>query len=349
MGEKPQVLIVGAGAMGMVTGYHLSLAGAEVTFLVRASRMASMQRPILLYCYDDTTLREFRTYSATSSLPDLRATRFDYVLITLDGATARSAESTALLKAIGDQMRSTSGKAIIGGVGIGLRAHIRAATELPETQLLNGLLALLSYQVARAQMPLHGPTNAQLLAQAQFAYRHFLRGVGFFVDATLAGPAREFAGMYNRCGVSRCSILSKSAYQILSNMSFPQFAVSEIAGWPPLEVLASQRELWRLNCRAQNEIAALPQHGWVGRIIGLLMSEKMHLRLQRKVERDALPLDYNAFNRFHHGEKVQSQDTEIMQNCLASGQGQGWPMPALQELLSRLKSHRLQNPILPPA
>ena len=40
--EKPGVLIVGAGAMGLVIGYHLSLAGAQITFLVRPQRLAAL-------------------------------------------------------------------------------------------------------------------------------------------------------------------------------------------------------------------------------------------------------------------------------------------------------------------
>ncbi|WP_199821983.1 2-dehydropantoate 2-reductase N-terminal domain-containing protein [Streptomyces sp. XY152] len=41
----PSVCIVGAGSMGVVTGYHLGLAGASVTFLVRPHRQAQSSRP----------------------------------------------------------------------------------------------------------------------------------------------------------------------------------------------------------------------------------------------------------------------------------------------------------------
>ena len=45
MTSDPAVLVVGAGAVGLVMGYHLSLAGAQVTFLVRAGRKQAFQSP----------------------------------------------------------------------------------------------------------------------------------------------------------------------------------------------------------------------------------------------------------------------------------------------------------------
>jgi NADPH-dependent 2,4-dienoyl-CoA reductase/sulfur reductase-like enzyme len=47
--QTPRILIVGAGAMGLVTGYHLQLAGAAVAFLVRPARALEMSRSQVLY------------------------------------------------------------------------------------------------------------------------------------------------------------------------------------------------------------------------------------------------------------------------------------------------------------
>ncbi|WP_035359836.1 2-dehydropantoate 2-reductase N-terminal domain-containing protein [Edaphobacter aggregans] len=51
--QTPQILIVGAGAMGLVVGYHLQLAGAAVDFLVRPARVPEMSRSQVFYSYDD--------------------------------------------------------------------------------------------------------------------------------------------------------------------------------------------------------------------------------------------------------------------------------------------------------
>ena len=51
--KKPSVLIVGAGATGLPIGYHLALAGADITYLVRPGRKAALDSRPPLYCYDD--------------------------------------------------------------------------------------------------------------------------------------------------------------------------------------------------------------------------------------------------------------------------------------------------------
>lgn len=51
------------------------------------------------------------------------------------------------------------------------------------------------------------------------------------------------------------------------------------------------------------------------------------------------PLDYQAFNRFHHGGKVHAQDVSALRDCLADGQRQGRKMTALKTLLDRLDRH----------
>ncbi|KAK2694495.1 hypothetical protein Focb16_v003954 [Fusarium oxysporum f. sp. cubense] len=61
--HNPTVLIVGAGSMGLVTGYHLSLAGAEVTYLVRPKRAGELEQPQFLYWLDKQELHEFKSYS----------------------------------------------------------------------------------------------------------------------------------------------------------------------------------------------------------------------------------------------------------------------------------------------
>jgi ketopantoate reductase len=67
--STPSVCIVGAGSMGVSTGYHLSLAGAAVTFLVRPHRQEQLSRPQVLYSYDDHSLKTFS--GVLSSWPEI--------------------------------------------------------------------------------------------------------------------------------------------------------------------------------------------------------------------------------------------------------------------------------------
>ena len=340
MQNKPAVMIMGAGAMGLITGYHLHLAGAEVTFLVRPGRLAEMQSPQMLYCFNDASLKTFTQYRAVASVAEIDCAAQDYIIVTLDGAVSRGAEASATLRVIGAAIRNSATRLMIGGVGVGLREHYLNTTGLPPQRVLNSVLGLLSYQVARAEMPLIAPTRADVIGNAYMAYVQFPNQVGFAVDNSYPQAAKEFAELYNRCGVSRCTVMNKTVFDLLGNLPFAMFAVSDIAGWPSLDVLAANKELWSLNCKAQAEVMGLKRYGWIGKLMRLVMSEKMHLKLWQKVAKDSLPMDFQAFNRFHHGGKVQPQDIEIMQNCVAIGEREGSAMSALKEVLARLDTHQ---------
>lgn len=341
--SKPSVLIVGAGAMGMVTGYHLQLGGTDITSLVRPGRVEAFHPPKQLYCYDDGTLKTYANYRVIDNVADIGHAP-DFVLSTLDGATARTLESTALLGALGRAMASSPTVFIMGGVGVGLREHVLQATGLPAHRLLNASLSMLAHQVS-AGLPVLPPTDAAKLAQASVAYRHLGKQAAMVIDATYAEPAKAFAALYSRSGVSKAAVIPKTLLSIMTNAAFPMLAASEIAGWPTVDGLVTQhRALWHLCCQAQGEVTRLKQHGWLGRGVAMIMGDGLSARIQRKVEQDAKPLDYQAFNRFHHGGKVALQDLQVMQNCMALGRQQGQPMAALGELLDRLAAYRALQP-----
>ncbi|MEJ8305434.1 hypothetical protein [Saccharibacillus sacchari] len=48
-----------------------------------------------------------------------------------------------------------------------------------------------------------------------------------------------------------------------------------------------------------------------------------------------MPLDLQAFNRFHHGGKVREQDIQSLRESLADGLRAGRRMTALKKLLER--------------
>src|SRR5690606_15423725 len=150
--EKPSVLIVGAGALGIVTGYHLHLAGAEVSFLVRPGRLPALQDPQVLYCYDDHELRHFSDYRAFAFVAEATRQGHDFVIVTLDGATCRGAEATELLRELGGAMQKDRSVAVISGVGV--REYCRDIMRLPEERVVEGTMGLLSYQTDRVTLPL---------------------------------------------------------------------------------------------------------------------------------------------------------------------------------------------------
>ncbi len=335
--DKPAVLIVGAGALGITTGYHLALAGADITFLVRPGRLPALQSPQVLYCYDDRELKEFAAFDAVGSIGDAARKRYDFVLVTMDGATCRGEEASGLLGALGEAIRDTSAVVIVCGIGV--RAYIRELMGLPEGRVIEGTMRILSYQTDRVTLPLHPPTDPDRLARASMAYRHVGGSDGFMLATKPVGPAKMFIDLYNRCQVSRCHTVDARAYTLFTRTAFPTFAVFDMAGWPDAATMSGNTELMSLCCRAIKEIMRLPEHGWPGKLGALLMSQRLLSKMNQRTERNALPVDYQAFNRFHHGGKVREQDIGVMKQCLESGRAQGRSMPALEELIRRYDAH----------
>lgn len=331
------VLIVGAGALGIVTGYHLHLGGAEIGFLVRPGRLPALQDPQVLYCYDDHELKTFGDYQAFGSVSEAMTRSYDFVIVTLDGATCRGAEATELLKALGEAMQKDRSVAVISGVGV--RDYCRDTMGLPDDRVLEGTMALLSYQTDRVTLPLHAPTDPEKLAKASIGYRHGGDNPGFMVAAKPAKPAKAFAELYDRSGVSKCRIVPEKVYAMFTSSIFAIMAMFDLAGWPDAATMAKDEELMSLGSRAMKEIMRLPEHGLMGKIGSLFISPKGLAKNNLKMERDLLPTDYSAFNKFHHGGKVREQDMQSLRASLASGQAQGKSMPALTELLERYEKY----------
>ena len=335
---QKSVLIVGAGSMGLVIGYYLQRGGTKVTFLVRPGKKQQSKAPSVLYCYDDGTLKYLNDYDVEDDVAALADKSFDYAIVTFDHAIAESEEGTALLRALGKILADKETILITGGVGLGLREHFLRTTGLPEERILNGILGLLSHQTT-ADLPINPPTDAKLLKSASMAYRH-LGPTSMFVDSTFPEAAATFAEIYNRNQESTCDIMDKTQFAVLTSSAFPMLAAAEVAGWCPIAELVAQTELWALSCDAQREIAALPEFGPGNDAIVETMTNEAAAGIHVYVEQAAMPLDYQAFNRFHHGGKVSGQDFEIMRKCAVAGQRGGRPMTALSELMRRLEDTR---------
>ena len=342
MMNQASVLIVGAGAVGLVTGYHLSLGGTAVTFFVRPQRRESVLPPQTLYCYDDGQIKTYAGYQVVTSVDEVAACAFDYVILTLDGAACRNDDGVKLLRALGDAIRSTAAVVIFCGVGIGLREHLLTTLGLSDDRLLEGTLGNISHQVS-AKLPVHSPTDPVLISQATMAYRHFSGTTGFTLVTLSKATAQKFAALYDRCGISRCALVNATFYRYYTNAFYCFTFTWDMAGWKDVANFAAQPELVSLCVAAMKDIASLSRFGCIGRLVRLVLSKRMFIKVVRKAERDFLPLDLAGFNRFHHGDKVLAQDIQLMNNCLNEGRAEGKSMAALDELLQKFAAHRAKG------
>lgn len=334
--STPSVCIVGAGSMGVSTGYHLSLAGAAVTFLVRPHRQEQLSRPQVLYSYDDHSLKTFSGYELLTDPAELAGTSFDFLVITLDGAALRAQAGQRLVDEIGRAFRGTKTEVIIGSVGIDLRSWFLERSGLAETQVTSGGLANLVYEVGPAAIPLHPGVDADLLARADYGYRHFSAS-GFYVALNAPQVAHGFAALYDRCGISKCDVFPVEEVRLWV-AHFAPLAAWELLGWPVTADIDPAAETWQLGSEAMREFQRLPMYGQTGLAASERTDAKTILEFHRRMETDAMPLDLAAFYRYHHGGKVNGQDHQLLREALALGEAQGADMPALRALVARLPS-----------
>lgn len=328
------VCIIGAGSMGISVGYLLSLAGAGVTYLVRPHRQQQLARPQVLYSYDDHSLKTYTGYDVLTDPAQLGGTSFDFVLITLDGAALRAEAGQQVVEALGRAFRGTSTAVILGSVGIELRTWFLEQSGLADMQVANSGLTTFVYEVPAVIMPLHPGVKPDLLAQADYAYRH-TSPVGLTVDLSAPQAGHDFAALYNRSGVSQCSIISPDEYNILVAI-FPIVVAWELLQWPATAEIDPADETWQLGVRAMQEFQRLSIFGPAGLAASKQTDAEGVLGFFRQLEQAALPLNMTAFFGYHHGGKVNSQDHAILRDALRRGEEEGAEMPALRALIALL-------------
>lgn len=343
-----KVLIVGAGAMGIVVGKVLQDGGAEIAFLVRPHRLERLSRPQRLYSFDDHTLTSFSGYEVLTDPAGLPRGVYDFVIITLDGIALRSPEGQALVRAIGAAARDTSTKVLIGTIGVNLRPGFLELSGLAEDQVFNGALYILVYQADRVTLPLHPPTNAELLAKADFAHRQ-AAPMGIFIDDSAPEAARRFTELWQASGRSQCMVQSAEGFATHLPAVFPMFVACDIMGWPTWSLLGTDKDLWELTAAATREIQDLSMNGETGQQAQAGTTADSLIQRWRMLEEEPLPADLLEFNRFHHGGKVYQQDVELLKDCVAIGEAEGKPMTALKALIERAKLAHREGPTSGPA
>ena len=333
-----RVLIVGAGAMGLISGHVLALAGAEVTFLVRPHRAEALKRPQILYCYNDNQLKTLKDYRYITDPSKIADTDFEYILVTLDGTALSNEVGQALVKTIGETIRGKQTKVVLASVMLDVRSWFLNTSGLNADQVTAGGFVIHAYQTKMVTLPLHPPADATLLAQADLAYADSL-GPGIMVDDSAPAVAKGFAGLWNASGVSTCAVLPVEEGIPSFLPFFAVFAASELMDWPRFAGI-SKGDYWSKATAAVKEIYGLGVCGVSGQQKAAGTTEAVLEMTFAGMEKALLPLDMQAFNRFHHGGKVNHQDRALLRGCLAMGAAEGKDMPALRDLVDRVEAKR---------
>ncbi|KAF5248257.1 hypothetical protein FANTH_6050 [Fusarium anthophilum] len=286
--RNPTVLIIGAGSMGLVTGYHLCLAGAQVTYLVHPKRAEELKSTQFLYRLDTQDIHEYKSYSYFTDPSSILSSTYDYILITID--------VFSWVPEIGFLEKSG----------------------LPNGQVTSAGLGMEAYSGKTASLPIYSPANPELVKKADVAYVDSM-GNGFLLEDHVTSISTSFPMLYNACGVSNCVIWSPEQTALTI---FPMFAVFiglELLGWPKTKDIDTQSEVWQLTTAAAREVQMLNVCGESGTQTAKITSEDTFSQTFAYLEEKLRPLDFQAFNRFHHGGKVVEQDRMHIDRCISQG------------------------------
>lgn len=328
-------LIIGAGAMGLFVGYNLSIGGSLVDFLVRPHKLDKVVKPTRLYCYDDSSVRSFVPDSVISNLSSSPINAYDFIVMTLAGDVLMGAEGTQLLIDIGNFIRDSDSIIVNGSMGPKVSRYILEKTKVSPDRVVDAGLSVFCHQVQGADLPLHEPTDAMLLASCDVAYRH-LAPSSLYLSAANAPAAERFLKIYNRSTASMADMLSQRDFELIFSCYFPVVGASQLLGWPTVRDLRQHAEIGPLIVAAMNEIISLQTQE-----IGEGLDAEMLLDRWEKNEAACLPLDFAAFNAFHHGAKVRSQDIGILFDLVELGDAKGLAMKALRTLADKWRAFDL--------
>jgi hypothetical protein len=136
--SKPQVLIVGCGAVGLSAGFFLS-SGASITYLVRPGRKSAFVAPKNLYSYKENELYTFDNYRVIEDPSEVSDECFAFVFDTLDGHTARSEGGIRTLNKVGaliNKQQNAHCFVVYDAVGLDTKKHYASALGISLDRLL---------------------------------------------------------------------------------------------------------------------------------------------------------------------------------------------------------------------
>jgi 2-dehydropantoate 2-reductase len=146
-----EVLVVGAGAVGVSYAHVFARAGARVSFFVRAPRVEQTRAGLALHeltTRGRVTTHELRPHEVLSTASEVSARRFDQVWLTVPSTALDGEWLPALCDAAGD--------ATVVALQPGLRDRAKIADAAGEHRVVAGVIVLVAWQGGLPGEPLDG-------------------------------------------------------------------------------------------------------------------------------------------------------------------------------------------------
>lgn len=324
MPVAPRILVVGAGAVGLVFGHHLARGGAAVSFLVRDKYAADCRQGFTLYPLNRSRRQRTRPvrFDGAPILTDVRevaAQTWDQVYVTVSSTALRTGWFAEVAAAIGDAT------VVLLQAGPDDRAY--ALGHLPEGRLVQGLISLISYPA-----PLPGETRFPDPGMAYWfppLAPSPMSGPPGRRDAVVA--ALRAGGLPAR-GAADVAALTGPA----TAATMPLLLHLEASGWSFARAVwgrgADGRRLTTAFGASREALAIVAaEAGRRPPAVFKLLLHALPLRLLIRVARALLPLDLETYLRAHFT-KVGDQTRLYVQRYIELGRELQLPVSALQAI-----------------
>ena len=304
-----RALVVGAGAVGQVFGYHLWKGGAEVSFLVKPKYVEECKRGFTLYHLPHVTPIRFAAEIVTEL-----AGAYDQIYITV--------ASNALRSGSVDNVLAQSGHATLVMLQPGLGDHAYVAARAAEDRIVDGSINFLSYHA-----PLPGETR---FSEPGMAYWWFPGKCPF------SGPHAEAVVEALRAG----ELPAKRVDNVPAQVAFPSAILSgfigglEAAQWSFDTMRAAG--LAKLGAHAAAEALRVTGHELGKRppLAMRLAARPLAFRSILRIAPQVVPVDLQAYLQAHFT-KVAAQMHDHLRDYVARGRAAGITVDALEQLHNR--------------
>lgn len=325
-----RALIVGAGAVGIVYGFYLQKAGAEVSFLVKERHRSGLRdgvRTYVLKMWGRYATTVFSGYGVYSDVAELRGREFDLVVLTVASDALEHSWLASLARSVGETSRVLTLQPDIND-----RAKIDQ--HFPPDRVTQGLINFLSFQapLAGAARPLPEDSPPGI---AWFLVRpsgHFEASeTGRWLQAELAKGGFHATVIDDLPGVSA----RRTA------RSIPVTAVLELADWKLARLVSPQ--FWSLAMASSREAEAVVS-GAALKERALSRSALRHvLRLALPIIKRMAPFDIEGYLAFHFT-KVGPQTLLVLDTLIEAGGGTpSRQVEALRFVRDRLRTKRAEG------
>ncbi len=318
-----RVLVVGAGAVGQVYGYHLHKGGAQVCFFLKDKYVERARRGFVLYplhAEDPLVPRRFTDFSICTTAAEVAAQKWDVLRLTVASPALLGPWIGELVRAVGDQ-------ATLAMLQPG-RADLDVVTQhVDRARVLSGLITIISYPA-----PLPGET------------RFPEPGMAYWFPPLAPGP---FSGDRARVDalvkvldrgdqpVKRAADVPGDV-EVPTALLMPWLAALELGGWT-FAGLADPR-VGALGSQAAHETLTIvrkqsKRRAWLATIFTRAWFIRFVLWLGARL----VPLPLEIYLR-EHFTKVGSQTRQALQRFVALAPQLGVAAPALTQLIEQLPS-----------